>query len=470
MKKILSIILAVCIISTLLVMPVSAGTVITKDITSNATAYYMKNGGTLGTGYSGYSADKAIDGSLFTIAYGAEFNNNKSGHSSGNIIYLDLGESYNLTNVDITAATTAQYLAARAALGGTATTTQMNTSAVKFVSNVEPTISASAMTSAYTVLNNTTLASGNETYRYVGVYCPYSYGVALSEIRVLADVEVDSYEETIKQLKPVNATFKADTIKNAVNAPLNAIDGDDSTFAIADGYGNPLIVDLGVPYVITKVEIDYPTVDEVAAFITSNSLNCEAATEVNKVNNHVYLANDTVSGTSGGIKIIDSAVKGGTRTWNYTEGDTTAYRYLKIHQGSSSTPSAISEIRIYGKVIEEVEVPDPEPIEATFEGSAEFGEANGVETLRFYFTPSFTDEITDFGAYIVPFDLRSDNSERVTVNGNKAIENGKTFAADLVGIPAAAYDTTIVAVPFVVSTDGLYTFGEGVEAVVNLLK
>ena len=113
---------------------------------------------------------------------------------------------------------------------------------------------------------------------------------------------------------------------------------------------------------------------------------------------------------------------------------------------------------------------EPEPIEATFASSVAFGDADGVETLRFYFTPSFTDEITDFGAYIVPFALFDDAEETVIVKGSKAIDSGKTFAADLVGIPEAAYDSTIVAIPFVVSTDDLYTFGTQVETKVNDLK
>ncbi len=114
--------------------------------------------------------------------------------------------------------------------------------------------------------------------------------------------------------------------------------------------------------------------------------------------------------------------------------------------------------------------PQPEPIEATFASEVAFGDADGVETLRFYFTPSFTDEIADFGAYIVPFALFDDAGEAVTVKGGKVIESGKTFAADLVGIPEAAYDTSIVAVPFVVSTDNLYTYGTRVETTVNALK
>ncbi len=113
------------------------------------------------------------------------------------------------------------------------------------------------------------------------------------------------------------------------------------------------------------------------------------------------------------------------------------------------------------------------PGNTSFDWSAEYGYAeNGAElrSLRFYFIPSFktTKDITDFGAYIVPFaifdptDVTSISSE--LVKGNEAIDDGETFAVQLDDIPTEYENEPVAAIPFI-AIDNEYVWGNRIDVV-----
>ena len=93
--------------------------------------------------------------------------------------------------------------------------------------------------------------------------------------------------------------------------------------------------------------------------------------------------------------------------------------------------------------------------------------------IRFIFDTSMTDadEVTAFGAYILPFSIFSDNPEDITLNSvnvqyNENINSGDTFSADIVDIPKSAFDTDVYAVPYFVTDGNVNTF-TGKDANVN---
>ena len=472
MKKFLSIILAVCVISTLLVMPAQAGTIIEKQltpvasgITSNDIAANAANVG-----------DNVVDGDPSTMAI-------VDGYGRG--VYVDLGAEYDITSLDIDLPTANEVTAyvEDNNIAFTDSVSSVNTGAHIRVGGESY---GSYLTANSTINGGTRLNTAGQnigqgktiTYtnlsavRYIVVTpTASSTPIAVTDIRVKANVEVGATQVVNKQITPNAAGFSGNNFSNSNNVANSLRDGSDATMAIVRGYGNSMYVDLGAVYDVTKIQIVIPAASAVSDFIANAGI-----TEFSSANNSATFikVGTTVPDTSGnwGTRLntdSQSVGLGITKTYN----NVGEIRYIAIESRGASYPAVASEIKVTANVVEEIvpdPEPEPEPIEATFASSVAFGDADGVETLRFYFTPSFTDEITDFGAYIVPLDLRGEDGETAIVKGNKAIDSGKTFAADLVGIPEAAYGETIVGVPFVVSADGLYTFGSGVEAIVNALK
>ena len=108
-----------------------------------------------------------------------------------------------------------------------------------------------------------------------------------------------------------------------------------------------------------------------------------------------------------------------------------------------------------------------------FQTKADFGKtAEGEEVLRFYFTPTYKSEtkVTKFGALIVPYALFSiSNLEAMFSTVNKSIKSGKTYSWDLKNIPESAYDSDVVAIPYVYANGG-YVYGVPKNVSVNNLK
>ncbi len=554
MKKILSIVLAVCVISTLLVMPVSASifdgyldldgsNIIYHQVAATANAVGEV------TTISEYPVSNMFDGDPNTTAaiskWGQSYKQGGSTKTELKDIFLtsdliiDLGDSYEITALEFIAPTAAQATAINAAYSTSAVALNANeswwTDGVRFYTEnpiTNPSATAASATMVTSKVNNGVTPPAGE-YRYIkfsGRY--YNQGAGfINELKIKVAAKNDG---TIKYADFYQtATDVADT-----TYPMsNMFDGDPNTHALLSlrtsatgncNYGMR-VVDLGEAKRLSKITMtapsNYSALLEAVGVTNRNGNYCNIIGYENEPTFTFGKAPSSyppLTQDPSGVEFYYGQLKN-----REIEVDTeTPIRYLVFYTYMASYPAMLSEIELteyvehvhnwatewssddtyhwnecladgcevtensekegYGvhayddeydaycntcnhfRVVE----PAPEPIEATFASEVAFGDADGVETLRFYFTPSFEGEVTNFGAFIVPFSIfkESTYADAEMVTGGKSIESGKTFAADLIDIPAAAYNSTIVAVPFVVSTDSLYTYGARVETTVNALK
>ncbi len=180
--------------------------IVNKTVTADATAELYQ--GTTVFNNTGYEAEKMLDGDSSTFAYG------KISGYSGHFAVVDLGEEYDITKIMLDFPQTAEVQTAidnlsteGAPFNATASNTNIRT--VVVLSNTKP------LASMFNGLNYTgtgkivynqdaklanpktfedaDIEDGND-YQYVGIWTPFSYGLAISEINVWADVEVESYE------------------------------------------------------------------------------------------------------------------------------------------------------------------------------------------------------------------------------------------------------------------------------------
>ena len=492
MKKFLSIILAVCVISTLLVMPVSAelapanyfdyylrltaDNVISQTVNSQAYATAdpksVAEANPVAYLFDGRSDTVAVLNLLgkATRIDGGSAAAAKDAFLSTDIV-IDLGANYYFRGLTLEYPSQAQidslmanyegYVNPQTNAGGVYGTIALYTE--NPVTN--PSAAAVSVTpyARMSVGLDYSAVDPNTQYRYIKINGPWtSRACFISELSVKV-----SPAETGMKYKHVQYSNSGLPVPQYPMS--NAFDGNPDTVAVISGRNSAntqmaqKVIDLGETKKLNGLTIKSPSdwsklledIGVPANFRNGNYGKAYVCAECPTI--------ETYTGNPAGATKIHEGAMGTSKVVTFDEP--TDVRYIILEAYMASYPCVISEIEF-----DEYVAPAPEPIEATFTADVAFGEADGVEALRFYFTPSFTDEITDFGAYIVPFALFEDAGEAVMVNGGKAIESGKTFAADLVGIPAAAYDKTIAAVPFVVSTDNLYTYGTRIQAVVDELK
>ncbi len=157
-----------------------------------------------------YEGDKMFDGDLSTFAYAKQ--SNRSGH----LAVVDLGQAYDITQISIDFPQADAIQEAIDSLSTAdnpfkATATDANMRSVVFLSNTKPTTSMIGSDNyTYTgegkvicdgsgsiryskVFTDSEIEDGND-YRYIGIWTPYSYGVAISELKVWADVLVSASE------------------------------------------------------------------------------------------------------------------------------------------------------------------------------------------------------------------------------------------------------------------------------------
>ena len=495
MKKFLSIILAVCVISTLLVMPVSA-----ELAPANYFDYYL-----------GLTADNVISQTVNSQAYdtadpksvakanpvGYLFDGRADTVAVLNLlgkatridggsaaaardaflstdIVIDLGANYYFRGLTLEYPSQAQIDSLMANYEGYVNP-QTNTGGVYgtialYTENPVTNPSAAAVSvtpyARMSVGLSYSAVDPNTQYRYIKINGPWtSRACFISELSVKV-----SPAETGMKYKHVQYSNSGLPVPQYPMS--NAFDGNPDTVAVISGRNSAntqmsqKVIDLGKTKKLNGLTIKSPSnwsqllekIGVPANFRNGNYGKAYVCAECPTI--------ETYTGNPAGATKIHEGAMGTSKVVTFDEP--TDVRYIILEAYMASYPCVISEIE-FDEYVEPT--PDPEPIEATFESSVAFGDADGVETLRFYFTPSFTDEVKDFGAYIVPFALFDEaDTEAVTALGGKAIASGKTFSADLVSIPEAAYDSTIVAVPFVVSADDLYTYGAQVQTTVNALK
>ena len=76
---------------------------------------------------------------------------------------------------------------------------------------------------------------------------------------------------------------------------------------------------------------------------------------------------------------------------------------------------------------------------------------DSTAVMRFIFKPTFDGTVTRFGAYIIPYDLFTNESATVeNVYNDGSIASESSYSVDLVKIPQTAYGRGIIALPYIV--------------------
>lgn len=377
MKKLLALILCVCmVLTTFTVMTVFAETV-NRDIGPDSTVEMATDG------YEDNDAANMFDGDLDTYYMSGKVTANGADYtSSSNVVWVKLGEHEKITKIEATFGSKADRMALFGNDGN------QNQNFYMYLTDFGPDegsfndsgIITPAGKTAVRVTNGYGNQSGyssmkvsvNEdaTFTYLAIWGPYSSGLCISDLKILADAE--KKEEVIppgattqlveKQITPLVADFTGNQIASAANDANNVIDGDESTMAISDGYANHLYVDLGKAYNITKIEVVYPAEADVTTFAATVG----AADPVASMNtsSQVYVSADAfANGTMSGTRVNPSTNVGKGKTETYTHSivsgakidpikDLGEFRYISVTQGGGGTPTAVAEIKVYGMVEE----------------------------------------------------------------------------------------------------------------------
>lgn len=181
--------------------------IVNKIVSKNATAEFYHSSGVFSN--PGYEAEKMLDGENDTFGYG------KLSGASGHLAVIDLGGSYDITKISINFPQTDEIQTAIDALSTTdnefkAKASDANMRSVVVLSNTKPATSMIKDSYTYTgegkvvcdgtagIKYSKSFEDGDiedgKDYRYIGIWTPYSWGVAISEINVWADVAVSVFE------------------------------------------------------------------------------------------------------------------------------------------------------------------------------------------------------------------------------------------------------------------------------------
>lgn len=96
-------------------------------------------------------------------------------------------------------------------------------------------------------------------------------------------------------------------------------------------------------------------------------------------------------------------------------------------------------------------VPAPAPSTAIDTVSVQSQIDDSTAVMRFIFKPTFDGTVTKFGAYIIPYDLFTNESATVeNVYNDGSIASESSYSVDLVKIPQTAYGRGIIALPYIV--------------------
>ncbi len=372
MKKLLALILSVCMIfSTFAAVTVFAETE-NRDIASECTVEAATDG------YEDNDAANMFDGKLDTYymagkvtdAEGTVLNN-----TSSNVVWIKLAEHEKITRIETTFGSKAD----RTTLFGNGG--NQNQNFFMYLTDFGPDegsfdgtngIVTPAGKTAFRVTNNFSNQSANSTmnvniaeetaFTYLAIWGPYSSGTCISDLKIFADAEKKEVippgaitQLVEKQITPVSAAFTGNQIASADNDANNVIDGQESTMAIVDGYNNHMYIDLGAEYQVTKIEVVYPTEAAITAYLTN--VTCDHAASTMNTSTQVRLGTTTPTGTWGNrINGLATVGKSGNVTTYSTDrhaSDGAAdmnIRYISFTQGTSSNPTAVAEVRVYGMV------------------------------------------------------------------------------------------------------------------------
>ncbi len=295
MKRFLTLVLCIALVLTTVCMAAFAveketvTTVVTKNITNKALAELYT--GTTPINHVGYEGDKMFDGNSSTFAFA------KNSGGGNYLAVVDLGAKYDISKIKIDFPSTAEIQGAidEFSKNGTfsATASDVNMRTVIVLSNTKPQ-SSHFSTYDYTgtgkilqeganirytkTYTDADIEDGND-YRYIGLWCPRSYGVVVSELNIWADVEETQEVTIINQVVSDQGTAEywsgTSSFSNTGYEPAKMIDGDSSTFALAkvsgSGGGHLALLDLKDRYDITKIALSLPTTTEVQTAIDALS-------------------------------------------------------------------------------------------------------------------------------------------------------------------------------------------------------
>ncbi len=379
MKKLLALILSVCMIfSTFAAVTVFAEAE-NRDIAPDSTVEMATDG------YEDNDAANMFDGDLDTYYMSGKVTANGADYStSSNVVWIKLAEHEKITRIETTFGTQADRLALFGNGGG------QNANFYMWLTDATPDEAVINGTSGMTVPEGKTVfditggyasqsskeklnANVNKetAFTYLAIWGPYSSGLCISDLKIFADAEKKEVippgaitQLVEKQITPVSAGFTGNQIASADNDANNVIDGDESTMAISDGYAHHLYLDLGKEYNITKIEVVYPSEADITTFATAVGATDPVASM--NTSSQVYVSAEAfANGTMSGTRINPSTGVGKDKTETYTHSivsgakidpikDLGNFRYISVTQGGAGTPTAVAEVKVYGMVEEVV--------------------------------------------------------------------------------------------------------------------
>ncbi len=431
--------------------------IVNKLVSKNATAEFYHSSGVFSN--PGYESDKMFDGDVSTFGYG------KLSGASGHLVVIDLGKEYDITKISINFPQTTEIQSAIEALSTVenpfkATASEANIRSVVVLSNTKPATSMIKDNYTYTgegkvvcdgsasiryskTFTDSEIEDEND-YRFIGVWTPYSYGIAISEISVWADVEQTVGVDTTIVNKSVTKDSQAEFYHNSGKfsntgyEAKNMLDGDVSTFGygkLSGASGHLAVIDLGKEYDITKISINFPQTTEIQSAIdalstTENEFKAKAGDANTRT--VVVLSNTkpTVSSFDGEYAFLDDGkvVCDGSASIRYSKTftdneieDGNDYRYIGVWT-PYSYGIAISEINVWAdvavSVFEPMEMHFSATKELTGDGVTEFGIGQLYYNGRLV---NETDEEKVYTAYVASYKddvLRYVEAEKIVVKPN----------------------------------------------------
>ena len=461
MKRFISLLMCVAMVLTTVCLPAFAAeketvTVnVTKNITDRATAECWHNSGSFS--HTGYEPSKMVDGDSTTFALA------KLSGASGHMALVDLGASYDISKIELKFPTSTEVQAAIDALSTdeaafNATAGNLNMRSIVVLSNTKPTVS---MFDDYTytgegkVVCDGTAGSikpgrtftdseieDNNDYRYVAVWCPYSYGVAVSDLNVWADFVEQQEVTVVNQVVSGNGTAECwrgtDSFSHPGYEPSKMIDDDSTTFAFAKvsgASGHLALLDLKEKYDITKIELKLPATSEVQTAIdalsTTDTPFNATASNVN-TRSIVVLSNTKITPSmfsnytyTGEGKVVydggSASIKPG-RTFEDSEiEDGNDYQYVGVWC-PYSYGVAVSELKVWADVRMAVLDPIPMHLTKTEDPTAKTATTFGMGQL--YYSGRLvndTDTDKEYTAFITGYkngSLEYVELEKVTAKAN----------------------------------------------------
>ena len=249
-KRIFGLVVAMCLVLNMFTF-VSARTVTESvNIALNKSVEMFTYGGVYALDeYAGYEGSNMVDGNTDTFGYNKGFGESTKAGYSGHLTIIDLGGLYDITSVVVKPENTKN---AAEALGittanGYSNIGTPNQSGIVVVSENKPVASQfSAVTfttsgdtngvqleNGYTsfTANRTYNESTNTKYRYVSLWAPYSYGMAIKEVEVYSDVSREVIDDVYvspdgndandgSENKPVKTLKRAQELVREKNAGM----------------------------------------------------------------------------------------------------------------------------------------------------------------------------------------------------------------------------------------------------------